>query len=55
MPGQKVILELETDDKTFVEKHKNKIQEKTSTEIKYVSGLKLEKLVEKSFAFEIKK
>jgi len=54
-PGQKVTLELACDDNGFVERHKKKLEEKTSTQIKLVSGKSLEKLVEKSFWFEIKK
>jgi isoleucyl-tRNA synthetase len=55
VPGQKVVLELACDDEGFIEKHGEKIEEKTSVKIKKVSsaGKKLEKLVEKSFWFGI--
>ncbi|MFA6419731.1 MAG: isoleucine--tRNA ligase [archaeon] len=53
-PGQKVTLELSTDDLEFIAKHKEKLEEKTSTNLKVVSGIKMEKLVERSFGFEIK-
>jgi len=54
-PGQKVVLELSTDDEAFVKKHKEKIEEKTSVQIKLVHGLNKEKLVDREFGFEIKK
>jgi isoleucyl-tRNA synthetase len=54
-PGEKVTLEIECDYKSFLEKNKQKIEEKTSSMIKIVSGKKLEKLVEKSFWFDIKR
>jgi isoleucyl-tRNA synthetase len=53
-PGQKVTLNLSTDDVGFVEKHKAKLEEKTSTVINLVSGIQMEKLVQRSFGFEIK-
>jgi len=55
IPGQKVVLELDSDDLAFIEKHKKKIEEKTSSEIRIVSGHKMEKLVERSFGFELRK
>jgi hypothetical protein len=54
-PGEKVTLEIECDYKSFLEKNKQKIEEKTSSMIKIVSGKKLEKLVETSFWFDIKR
>jgi len=54
-PGQKVVLEIDSDDRGFIERNKEKIEEKTSTMIKIVSGKHFEKLVEKSFWFELKK
>ena len=53
-PGQKVVLELECDDKKFAEKYRERIEEKTSTKLIFVSGKKLEKLVDRGFWFGIK-
>ena len=55
VPGQKVVLEIECNDKAFLVKHKKKIEEKTSTKILLVTGKTLDKLIEKSFWFELKK
>jgi len=54
-PGQKVIVECSCSDLNFLEKNKSKIEEKTTTEIKVVSGKSMEKLVDIEFGFEILK
>ncbi len=55
LTGQKVVVEIDCSNAKFIERNKKKIEEKTSSEIKLVSGLKKEKLVEIEAGFEIKK
>lgn len=52
--GQIVELAFECSDKEFLNKFREKIEEKTSTQIKIVSGQKLEKLVDREFFYELK-
>ncbi|MDD3084118.1 MAG: class I tRNA ligase family protein, partial [Candidatus ainarchaeum sp.] len=52
-PGQKTELQINSNDKTFLEKNKKMIEDKTSTTIKIVDLKEMQKFVEREFSFKI--